>query len=220
MQEQWSEVDQYITDLLVRPDAALSAALAASQAAGLPAIAVSPPQGKLLSLLVHAHGARRVLEIGTLGGYSTIWLARGLPPGGRVLTLELEPKHAAVARENVAHAGLAAVVDIRTGPAAATLRQLATDGEEPFDFVFIDADKTGYPDYLRLSLPLVRKGSVIVADNVVREGAVADTGSSDPNVQAVREFHALIAKDAHLDATTIQTVGTKGYDGFTMILVR
>jgi predicted O-methyltransferase YrrM len=220
MQEQWSEVDQYITDLLVRPDSALSAALAASQAAGLPAIAVSPPQGKLLSLLVHARGARRVLEIGTLGGYSTIWLARALPPGGRVLTLELEPKHAAVAQKNLEHAGVADRVEIRIGPAADALRRLAADAEPPFDFVFIDADKTGYPDYLKLSLPLVQKGSVIVADNVVREGAVADAGSSDPNVQAVREFHALIAEDAHLDATTIQTVGTKGYDGFTMVLVR
>jgi len=220
MQEQWSDVDQYITDLLVRPDPASANALDASTAAGLPAIAVSPPQGKLLSLLVAIAGARRVLEIGTLGGYSTIWLAQGLGNGGRVLTLELEPKHAAVARENVARAGHASAVEIRVGPAAESLRALAAEQAEPFDFVFIDADKTGYPGYLTLVLPLVKPGSVILADNTVRDGKIADASSTDREVQAVRQFHDMIAKNARLSATAIQTVGSKGYDGFTMAVVQ
>jgi predicted O-methyltransferase YrrM len=220
MQESWSHVDQYITDLLVRPDPALASALDASIAAGLPAIAVSPPQGKLLSLLVAIAGARRVLEIGTLGGYSTIWLARGLGDGGRIVTLELEPKHAAVARENVARAGHASTVEIRVGPAAEALRALSSAQAEPFDFVFIDADKTGYPGYLTLVLPLVKPGSVILADNTVRDGKVADAGSTDPDVQAVRQFHEMVAKNARLSGTAIQTVGGKGYDGFTMVVVQ
>jgi predicted O-methyltransferase YrrM len=220
MQESWSHVDQYITDLLVRPDPALANALDASTAAGLPAIAVSPPQGKLLSLLVAMAGARRVLEIGTLGGYSTIWLAQGLGGGGRIVTLELEPKHAAVARENVARAGHASTVEIRVGPAAESLRALAAEQAEPFDFVFIDADKTGYPEYLTLVLPLVKPGSVIVADNTVRDGKIADAGSTDPDVRAVRQFHEMIAKNARLGGTAIQTVGSKGYDGFTMVVVQ
>ncbi len=216
----WTTVDTYIDEQLVRAEPSISAALDASAAAGLPTIAVTPAQGKLLSLLVRGMRANRVLEIGTLGGYSTIWLARGLPPGGHVLPLDLEPSRAEVARKNLEHANVADRVKIKVGPAADTLRQLAADEAEPFDFVFIDADKTGYPDYLRLTLPLVRKGSLIVADNVVRDGAVADVSSTDDNVRAVREFHDLIARDQHLDATTIQTVGAKGYDGFTMILVR
>jgi predicted O-methyltransferase YrrM len=216
----WTTVDTYIDKHLVRAEPAIGDALDASAAAGLPTIAVTPAQGKLLSLLVRAMRAERVLEIGTLGGYSTIWLASGLPPGGSVLSLELEPKHAAVARKNLEHAKVADRVEVKVGPAADTLRQLAADEAPPFDFVFIDADKTGYPDYLRLTLPLLQKGSMIVADNVVREGAVADALSTDENVRAVREFHDLIARDPHLDATTIQTVGAKGYDGFTMILVR
>lgn len=216
----WTTVDTYIDENLVRAEPAISDALDASAAAGLPTIAVTPAQGKLLSLLVRAMRAERVLEIGTLGGYSTIWLACGLPAGGHVLTLELEPKHAEVARQNLEHAGVADRVEIRVGPAADALRQLAADEVAPFDFVFIDADKTGYPDYLRLTLPLVQKGSVIVADNVIRKGAVADAESSDADVRAVREFHDLISKDQHLDATAIQTVGAKGYDGFTMIVVR
>ncbi len=218
MQELWSQVDQYITDLLVSPDASVSAALDSSSAAGLPAIAVSPPQGKLLSLLVQATGARRVLEIGTLGGYSTIWLARGLPSGGKVLTLELEPKHAEVARENVARAGLASTVEIRVGAAADSLRALAAEHAKPFDFAFIDADKGGYPEYLTLVVPLLRVGGMIVADNVVREGAVADPASTDDQVRAVREFHERIAAKPELGATTIQTVGSKGYDGLTLIV--
>jgi predicted O-methyltransferase YrrM len=216
----WTTVDTYIDESLVRAEPAISDALDASAAAGLPTIAVTPAQGKMLSLLVRAMRAERVLEIGTLGGYSTIWLACGLPAGGHLLTLELEPKHADVARKNLEHASVADRVEIRVGPAAKALRQLAADDVPPFDFVFIDADKTGYPEYLRLTLPLVRKGSVIVADNVIRKGAVADAGSTDADVQAVREFHDLISKDQHLDATAIQTVGAKGYDGFTMILVR
>lgn len=216
----WTTVDTYIDEQLVRAEPAISDALDASAAAGLPAIAVTPAQGKLLSLLVRAMRAERVLEIGTLGGYSTIWLACGLPAGGHVLTLELDSKHAAVARKNLEHASVADRVEIRVGPAADALRRLADDDAPPFDFVFIDADKTGYPEYLRLTLPLVQKGSVIVADNVIRNGAVADAGSTDADVQAVRAFHDLIARDQHLDATAIQTVGAKGYDGFTMILVR
>jgi predicted O-methyltransferase YrrM len=216
----WTTVDSYIDEQLVRAEPAISDALDASVAAGLPTIAVTPAQGKLLSLLVRAMRAERVLEIGTLGGYSTIWLASGLPASGHVLTLELDPGHAAVAQQNLEHANVADRVEIRVGPAAESLRQLAADEVAPFDFVFIDADKTGYPEYLRLALPLVRKGSVIVADNVVREGAVGDAASTDANVRAVRTFHDLIARDQHLDATTIQTVGAKGYDGFTMILVR
>ncbi|HEX6992206.1 MAG TPA: O-methyltransferase [Gemmatimonadales bacterium] len=216
----WTTVDTYIDEHLVRAEPAISDALDASAAAGLPTIAVTPAQGKLLSLLVRAMRAERVLEIGTLGGYSTIWLARGLPAGGHVLTLELDSRHAAVARKNLKHANLADHVEIRVGPAADALRHLSAQKEPPFDFVFIDADKTGYPEYLRLTLPLVQKGSVIVADNVIRKGAVADAESSDADVRAVREFHDLISKDQHLDATAIQTVGAKGYDGFTMILVQ
>jgi predicted O-methyltransferase YrrM len=216
----WTTVDTYIDEHLVRAEPAISDALGASEAAGLPTIAVTPAQGKMLSILVRAMRAKRVLEIGTLGGYSTIWLAVGLPAGGRVLSLELDPTHAAVARKNLEHAGVAGHVEIKVGPAADALRKLANDDAPPFDFVFIDADKTGYPDYLRLTLPLLRKGSMIVADNVVREGAVADDTSTDANVRAVRKFHDLIAKDQHLDATTLQTVGAKGYDGFTMVLVR
>lgn len=218
MSELWSQVDQYITDVLVRPDNHVSAALDASSAAGLPAIAVSPPHGKLLSLLVQAANARRVLEIGTLGGYSTIWLARGLASGGKVLSLELDPKHAAIARDNVARAGLASAVEIRVGAAADSLRALAAAHAEPFDFVFIDADKGGYPQYLTLVVPLLRTGGMIVADNVVRKGAVADPASTDPQVRAVREFHALIAANPGLSATAIQTVGSKGYDGLTLVV--
>ena len=218
--ERWTTVDNYINDLLIGSDAALDAALKMSDDAGLPSIQVAANQGKLLMLLAKAQKARRILEIGTLGGYSTIWLARALPAGGRLITLELEEKHAKVARSNIARAGLAEKVEVRVGPALDSLQKLVADRAEAFDFVFIDADKTGYPEYLRLTLPLVQKGSVIVADNVIRKGAVADAESSDADVRAVREFHDLISKDQHLDATAIQTVGAKGYDGFTMILVQ
>ncbi len=218
-QEQWTAVDRYLTDLLVRPDPALAAALDASVAAGLPAIQVSPPQGRLLELLARLQGARSILEIGTLGGYSTIWLARALPAGGRLVTLELDPKHAAVARANLARAGLDGVAEVRVGPAADTLAQLAAGGAGPFDLIFIDADKAGYPDYFAWALRLARRGSVIIADNVVRQGAVADPASPDPAVQGVRRFHALLAAEPRVSATAIQTVGGKGYDGFTLALV-
>ncbi len=218
-QEQWTAVDRYVTELLLPADPALAAALEASAAAGLPPIQVSPPQGRLLELLARLQGARSILEIGTLGGYSTIWLARALPPGGRLVTLELEPKHAAVARENLARAGLGGLVELRLGPAADTLAQLAAEGAGPFDLIFIDADKAGYPDYLVASLRLARRGSVIIADNVVRHGAVADPASTDPAVQGVRRFNALLAAEPRVRATVIQTVGAKGYDGFTLALV-
>jgi predicted O-methyltransferase YrrM len=219
VQEGWTGVDRYLTDLLVQPEPALAAALEASDAAGLPAIAVSPPLGKLLSLLVQVSQAHRILEIGTLGGYSTIWLARGLPGDGHLTTLELNPAHATVATENLRRAGLADRVTIRVGPAAETLRQLAGEGVAPFDLVFIDADKTGYPEYLSLVMGLVHRGSVIIADNVVRDGAVADPANPDPNVQAVRRFNAMLAADPRLSSTVLQTVGSKGYDGFSFAVV-
>ena len=219
MKEQWTVVGQYLADLLVPPDAALGAALAASEAAGLPAIAVAPNEGKLLQLLALMCGARTILEIGTLGGYSTIWLARALPPGGRLVTLELDPAHAEVARANVGRAGLAEVVEVRVGPALETLPRLAAEGRGPFDLVFVDADKGGYPDYLAWALRLTRRGSVIVADNVVREGAVADPASDDPNVRGVRRFLELLAAEPRVSATAVQTVGSKGYDGFAIAVV-
>jgi predicted O-methyltransferase YrrM len=219
MQDTWSRVDQYVAGLLAPSDPVLDAALEASAEAGLPAIAVSPAQGQLLALLVHALGARRVLELGTLGGYSTIWMGRALPLGGRLVTLELDPAHAAVATANLARAGLAEVVRVRVGPASDSLRKMAALGEAPFDFVFIDADKEGYPEYLGLVLPLVRTGSLIIADNVVREGAVADAGSTDPNVQAVRRYLELVAAHPRLSATVLQTVGSKGYDGMALAVV-
>lgn len=217
--EQWTAVDRYITGLLLPPDAALEAALAASVAAGLPPIAVSPPQGKLLHLLARMQGAQNILEIGTLGGYSTIWLARALPPAGRLITLEVEPKHAEVARANFARAGLAGTVELRLGPALETLPQLAAERRGPFDLIFIDADKPNIPHYFTWALPLSRRGGVIIIDNVVRKGAVADPGDTDPNVQGVRRLHELLAAEPRVSATTIQTVGGKGYDGFTLAFV-
>jgi predicted O-methyltransferase YrrM len=222
--ERWTAVDRYFADLLIGPDPALDAALASSAAAGLPPIQVSPAQGKLLMLLAMMTGARRVLEIGTLGGYSTIWLARGLPKSGsprpKLITLEYEPKHAEVARANIARAGLSNIVDLRLGPALTTLPQLQAEGESPFDLVFIDADKTGYPAYLDWSLRLTRPGGVIIADNVVRKGAITDENSPDENVQAVRRFNELLSREKRLTATAIQMVGSKGYDGFVVGVVR
>jgi predicted O-methyltransferase YrrM len=214
-QELWTAVDRYIADLLVPSDAVLDGALEASAEAGLPAIAVSPNQGKLLMMFAQMLGARKILEIGTLGGYSTIWLARGLTAGGRLITLEADPKHAGVARANIARAGLGDVVEVLVGRALDTLPLL--DG--PFDLIFIDADKVSYSEYLNWAVKLSRSGSVIVADNVVRKGAVIDAVSSDPNVQAVRRFNEILAGDARLSATAIQTVGSKGYDGFTIARV-
>ncbi|WP_437819122.1 O-methyltransferase [Sorangium sp. So ce1078] len=218
-QEQWSAVDRYITDLLVQSDAALEAALEASAAAGLPPINVAPNQGKLLHLLARIHGARSILEIGTLGGYSTIWLARALPAGGRLITLESEPKHADVARANLERAGLADLVEVRLGRALDTLPRLAAEGRGPFDLIFIDADKPSNPDYFAWALKLSRRGSVIVIDNVVRRGAVVDPESADPNVQGVRRLHELLAAERRVSATAIQTVGSKGYDGLAIALV-
>jgi predicted O-methyltransferase YrrM len=217
--EVWTAVDDYITDLLVQPDAALDAALRDSAAAGLPSINVTPGQGKLLHLLARMLGARSILEVGTLGGYSTIWLARALPPGGLLVTLEIDPGHAEVARANIARAGLAGVVDLRLGPALDTLPRLAAEGGGPFDLVFIDADKPSNPDYFRWALKLSRRGSVIVVDNVVREGAVVDAGSSDASVQGVRRLNEMLAAEKRVSVTAIQTVGSKGYDGFALALV-
>jgi predicted O-methyltransferase YrrM len=218
-QEQWTAVDRYIADLFVASDPALDAALADSDAAGLPSINVSPVQGKLLHLLARLQGARNILELGTLGGYSTIWLARALPAGGRLITLEANPKHAEIARANIARAGLAELVELRLGKALDTLPQLAQENRGPFDLIFIDADKPGYPDYLPWAIKLSRPGSLIIADNVVRKGGVADSGNPDPNVQGVRRFCELLAGEPHVSATILQTVGSKGYDGFAVAMV-
>lgn len=216
-QEQWTAVDEYINDLLIGSDAELDAALEASTAAGLPAIAVSPAQGKMLHLFARTIGARKILELGTLGAYSTIWMARALPPDGKLITLEYDPRHAEVARVNIARAGLATKVEIRVGRAIDTLPQLT--GEAPFDLIFIDADKVSYPEYFKGALKLSRVGTLIIADNIVRKGAVADPGSGDENVQAVRRYNELLAAEPRVSATVIQTVGSKGYDGFAMALV-
>jgi predicted O-methyltransferase YrrM len=219
MKDTWSRVDEYIADTLIPPDDDLLFALEASSAAGLPAIAVSPAQGKLLGLLVGLMGARRILEIGTLGGYSALWMAKALPSDGHLRSLEINPLHAKVAAANFERAGVAGRIRLEVGAGAETLRRLASEREAPFDLVFIDADKPGYPEYLELVLPLVRTGSVIIADNVVREGAVAEPGSADPNVQAVRRYHEMVAAHPRLDATVIQTVGIKGYDGLSFARV-
>jgi predicted O-methyltransferase YrrM len=219
-QEQWTAVDSYIADLFIGSDFALEAALDASKAAGLPAISVSPAQGKLLHLLARVQGARSILELGTLGGYSTIWLARALPPEGHLLSLEIDPLRAELARANVARAGLASgAVEIRLGRAEDSLQQLITKGHAPFDLIFIDADKPGYAEYLKWSLKLSRAGTLIIADNVVRKGAVADPASKDENVQGIRKFNELLAAEKRVTTTVIQTVGSKGYDGFALILV-
>ncbi len=217
--ERWTAVDQYITDLLVHSDPALDAALADSAAAGLPAINVTPTLGKLLHILALVQGARTILEVGTLGGYSTIWLARALPPGGRLVTLEVDPKHAAVARTNIARAGLSDVVELRLGRALDTLPELATTGYGPFDLTFIDADKENTADYFAWALKLSRRGSLIIVDNVVRKGEVADPAPDDPRIQGMRRFFELLASEQRVTATAIQTVGSKGYDGFAVALV-
>ena len=218
-QDQWTTVDQYLAGLVVPDDAVLEAAQQASVAAGLPAISVSPTQGKLLWLLARIQRARSILEIGTLGGYSTIWLARALPDGGRLVTMEAEPKHADVARENIARAGLDNVVDLRVGQALDTLPQLVAEGRGPFDLTFIDADKPNTPEYFQWALKLSRPGSLIVVDNVVRKGAVADAESDDPSVRGMRRFLEMLATESRASATGIQTVGSKGYDGFAIALV-
>jgi predicted O-methyltransferase YrrM len=215
----WAPVDRYFADLLIAPDPALAAALDRSAAAGLPPINVSPNQGKLLHLLARAIGAQKILEIGTLGGYSTIWLARALPPAGRLITLEADSRHADVARGNIARAGLAGMVDVRLGLALETLSQLAAEEHEPFDFFFIDADKENNTEYFEWALRLSRPGSVIVVDNVVRGGNVIDAESRAPDIQAVRRFNERLASEPRVTATAIQTVGSKGYDGFAIALV-
>jgi predicted O-methyltransferase YrrM len=218
-QDQWTAVDRYITDLLVPPDPALDAALQASAAAELPAINVSPNLGKLLQLLARLGGVRTILEIGTLGGYSTIWLARALPEGGKLITLESEPKHAEIARANIARAGLGAIVELRLGPALETLPRLAAEKIGPFGMIFIDADKPSTAEYFTWALRLSRRGSLIVVDNVIREGAVTEAASADPKVQGIQRFYQLLPGEPRISATAIQTVGTKGYDGFAIILV-
>lgn len=216
---QWTTVDQYLNDTIVKPDDVLDAALRASNEAGLPPINVTPAQGKLLQLIALAAGARSILEVGTLGGYSTIWLARALPPGGRLVSLERNPRHAEVAVANLERAGLSAVTDVRVGPALETLPRIAEDGEGPFDLVFVDADKPSNADYVRWTLRLTQEGSVIIIDNVIRDGAVVDAGSADPAVAGTREAIELMAAEPRLSATGVQTVGAKGYDGFTMAVV-
>ena len=215
----WTEIDKYLCDLLVPSDSALDAALVATEAAGMPAIAVAPNQGKLLHLLARSIGARKILEIGTLGGYSTIWLARALGQGGHLVTLEINADHAAVARANLARAGLADVVEVRVGPALESLAQIAAEPGGPFDLVFIDADKPSNTDYFAWALKLARTGTLIIVDNVVRSGAVSDPSSSDANVLGTRRFLEVLAAEPRVNATAVQTVGSKGHDGFAIALV-
>ncbi|MGA8363334.1 MAG: O-methyltransferase [Solirubrobacteraceae bacterium] len=225
-QDRWNAVDRYISDHLVPADPALEAALRDSDAAGLPPIAVTPNQGKLLELLARIQGARKILELGTLGGYSTIWLARALPADGRLLTLEADPRFAEVARANIARAGVANLVELRVGAALDTLPQLHSEGAGPFDLIFIDADKQNYPGYFEWSLKLSRPGTVIVGDNVVRDGAILDPEAYDPEkgdeiIKGVRRFYELVSDEPRVSAsaTAIQTVGAKGYDGFALMIV-
>jgi|SRR5665213_2042735 len=215
----WSNVDAYLVSLFMPSDSALEETLAQSAAAGLPPISVAPNQGKMLELLARIQRSRRILEIGTLGGYSTIWLARALPNDGNLVTLELEPVHAEVARKNIERAGLGHLVDVRVGSATDSLQGLIDEEGQPFDFIFIDADKEGYPQYLELSLRLSRPGTVIVADNVVRDGEIVNSNSSDERVKGVRTFLELAAADTRVEGTAVQTVGSKGYDGFALLVV-
>jgi predicted O-methyltransferase YrrM len=219
-QETWDDVDRYVDEQLIGADPALDAALAASVDAGLPPIAVTPSQGKLLYLLARSIGARSILEIGALGGYSTIWLARAIAPGGAVVTLEANASYAEVASANIARAGFAELVDVRVGAALDSLPPLAAEQREPFDLVFIDADKQNTPEYFKATLELTRSGGLIVADNVIRDGAIVDLAAQEnPDVIGSRRLHELLAADDRVSATTIQTVGAKGYDGFTLALV-
>jgi predicted O-methyltransferase YrrM len=218
-QELWEAVDKYLDGMLIPHDSTLDDALAAAAAANLPAIQVSSVQGKFLHLLALIMGARNILEIGTLGGYSTIWMARALPEGGRIITLEADPKHAEVARKNFARAGVESKVELRLGKALDTLPQVAADGRGPFDMFFIDANKSNMPEYFEWSLKLARKGSVIIADNVVREGAVLDAKSKDADIQGIRRFLEMVGKEKRVSGTALQTVSTKNYDGFALVLV-
>ncbi|HEY2631254.1 MAG TPA: O-methyltransferase [Solirubrobacteraceae bacterium] len=224
-QDLWSAVDDYICERLLPEDPALEAAIASSEEAGLPSIAITPNQGKLLELLARIHKAQSILELGTLGGYSTIWLARSLPPGGRLITLERDPGYAELAQANIANAGLEEVVDIRVGPALETLPELHKEGAGPFDLIFIDADKNNYPGYLEWSLKLSRVGTVIVGDNVVRSGTILDPDAEDPSfgdggvAAGVRRFYDMLAAEPRVTSTAVQTVGAKGHDGFAVALV-
>jgi predicted O-methyltransferase YrrM len=215
----WDQVDAYLTGTFVPRDEAFAAALADSEKAGLPTIQVSPPQGRLLELLARALRARQILEIGTLGGYSTLWLARGLAPGGRIVTLEVDPKHADVARRSFERAGRSGAIELRLGAALETLPRMVEERAGPFDLVFVDADKPSLPDYFSWSLKLSRPGTLIVIDNVVREGDVVDATSADASVQGVRRMNERIAAEPRVTATTLQTVGGKGYDGLAFVLV-
>jgi predicted O-methyltransferase YrrM len=217
-QELWTKVEEYLGPV-VQEDEALKDAAKEGEKAGLPAIAVSPNEGKLLLLMAQMIGARKILEVGTLAGYSTIWLARGLGDGGRLITLEYEQKHAEVAKKNIARAGLSGVVEVRVGDATKTMPELLKEGAGPFDLIFLDANKDGYPAYFEWSLKLARKGTVIIADNVVRDGGVIDAGSKDASIQGVRRFNEIVAAERRMSATAIQTVGSKGYDGFAVALV-
>ena len=218
-QKVWDAVDQYLDKMLIPPDSALKESLAAAAKAKLPAIQVSSVQGKMLHLMALMIGARKILEIGTLGGYSTIWMARALPEGGRLITLEADPKHADVARKNFARAGVESKVELRLGKALDTLPKISAEGLGPFDLFFIDANKSNMPEYFEWSLNLARKGSVIIADNVVRGGAVLDANSKDADVQGVRRFLEMVGKEKRVSGTALQTVSTKSYDGFATVLV-
>jgi predicted O-methyltransferase YrrM len=217
--EKWTEIDAFFSDALIAPDRVLESALESSHAAGLPAINVSPNQGRLLEIFARILNARAILEIGTLGAYSTIWLARGMHAEGRLITLEADPAHAAVARANIARAGLQNVVELRLGSASDTLPQILAERRGPFDLIFIDADKRNIPSYFEWALRLSRPGSVIVVDNVVRDGRVIDSKSDDPDIQGVRRFIEMLGANATVSGTAIQTVGVKGYDGFAIVRV-
>jgi predicted O-methyltransferase YrrM len=215
----WKQVDQYFAEALIAPGEGFDTALDANRQAELPAIDVTPLQGKFLEILVRATRSKRILEIGTLSGYSTLWLARAISHDGIVVTLELEPRHAQIAKMNLEEAGLAQRVELRVGTAAETLAALVKERAAPFDFIFIDADKASYPEYLRWSLKLSRPGTLIVADNVVRDGKVIDPGHPDPNIQGVRRFTEMVSAEPRLSATALQTVAGKGYDGFVIAVV-
>lgn len=217
--ELWRSVDRYLTENLVGADPALDRALQANAMAGLPPVDVTPTLGKLLHLLARIQGAKRILEIGTLGGYSTIWLARALPPDGTLVTLEVDAQHAEVASANLTRAGLRSLIDLRVGPALDSLSQLHREGAEPFDLVFIDADKPNNPAYFEWALRFSRLGTIIITDNVVREGSVIDAANADPRVQGARSFMQRLSAEPRVEATAIQTVGDKGYDGFALALV-
>ena len=219
-QQLWTAVDQYIAKNLIPSDPVLTQALADNAAAGLPSIDVSPTQGKFLHLLARIMCARRILEVGTLGGYSTIWLARALPIDGQLITLEVNSKHADVAAKNIARAGLTSLVDLRIGPALESLAQLHSDNAETFDLIFIDADKANNPNYLDWALRLSHPGTVIITDNVIREGGILKADDPDPNIQGTRRFFEKLGADPRLEATALQTVGSKKHDGFAIAIVK